>query len=273
MADLAQLSVKQLRERAAELGVDHDRIETARDGDDPCHDLATLIRAREQSCAIPTEASAPPAVLVQSLNGPEPGPKVQRWRSDDTEPDWLARLLAGARLGEHLAKFRALRCADGEDVRCMGRETLSGIGLTPVEVKRLQRQVERHLGPEQLVVQADFASLPTACDGASTVRLPKARRSVLCGVLSAVAVVALVVGPGDDLVVVEDHRVAGAESPGAEGAEDLRVFHLRSHRRVVLPLGRLALRSRHVWLVGTEVSARALVLGRLRRACGRRCCD
>jgi hypothetical protein len=45
MADLAQLSVKQLRKRADELHVSRARIEAARDGDDPRHDLIALIRS------------------------------------------------------------------------------------------------------------------------------------------------------------------------------------------------------------------------------------
>ena len=44
MADLVQLSVKQLRKRADELHVSRERIEAARDGDDPRHDLITLIQ-------------------------------------------------------------------------------------------------------------------------------------------------------------------------------------------------------------------------------------
>jgi hypothetical protein len=45
MAELANLSIKQLRERAAKLCVDRERVEAARDGDDPRNDLMELIRA------------------------------------------------------------------------------------------------------------------------------------------------------------------------------------------------------------------------------------
>jgi hypothetical protein len=92
---------------------------------------------------------------------------VQRFRNpscDSKDADWLSRLLAGARLSEHLAKFRALKCADTEDVRSMGRETLSGIGLTSVEVKRLHRLVGpaggdiESSGAELVVVHAETAS-------------------------------------------------------------------------------------------------------------------
>ena len=47
----AQPNIKQLRERAAELGVDRDRIEAARDGDDPIDDMLALIRAKTTGSA------------------------------------------------------------------------------------------------------------------------------------------------------------------------------------------------------------------------------
>jgi hypothetical protein len=58
-----------------------------------------------------------------------------------SKTDWLSRLLARAQLIEHVAKFRELKCADEHDLEAMGRETLNGLGLTSVEVKRLRRAV------------------------------------------------------------------------------------------------------------------------------------
>eukprot|EP01046_Picozoa_sp_COSAG06_P056587 COSAG06_NODE_10752_length_1623_cov_1.622047_1_plen_389_part_01 len=44
-------NIKQLRERAADLGVDRDRIEAARDGDDPMNDMIALIRDKTTGAA------------------------------------------------------------------------------------------------------------------------------------------------------------------------------------------------------------------------------
>ena len=46
-SELSALSVKELRERAATIGVDDDAIEDARDGDSPKSDIIALIDSKE----------------------------------------------------------------------------------------------------------------------------------------------------------------------------------------------------------------------------------
>ena len=55
--------------------------------------------------------------------------------------DWLASLLSELRLSVHLPKFRAEKPESLQDIREMGRQTLSSLGLTSTEAKRLQRGV------------------------------------------------------------------------------------------------------------------------------------
>ena len=49
MSALSALSVKELRERAAAIGIGHEAIEDARDGDSPKSDIIALIESREKS--------------------------------------------------------------------------------------------------------------------------------------------------------------------------------------------------------------------------------
>jgi hypothetical protein len=81
--DLAALTVKQLRERCAALGVDRERIEAARDADDPKKELIAFIRAlipsapapsvariRNPSCGIDIELGEEPPLVVDAKAAP-----------------------------------------------------------------------------------------------------------------------------------------------------------------------------------------------------------
>ena len=103
--DLAALTVKQLRERCAALGVDRERIEAARDADDPKKELIAFIRAlipsapapsvariRNPSCGIDIELGEEPLVVEAA-----PPVRGKEWKL-------LMRMGTAANEGRHLAK-------------------------------------------------------------------------------------------------------------------------------------------------------------------------
>ena len=67
MTELETLSVKDLRKRAADLGVSEDAIEGARDGDQPKEDLIALIVAKQSGggAAAALEAELAPLTLKE----------------------------------------------------------------------------------------------------------------------------------------------------------------------------------------------------------------
>ena len=61
--------------------------------------------------------------------------------NESQESDWLSSLLTKSRLKQHISAFREARCEELADIKAMGRETMSSLGLTSLEAKRLQRYV------------------------------------------------------------------------------------------------------------------------------------
>merc|ERR1711959_493188 len=55
------------------------------------------------------------------------------------DSDWLSSFLTKSRLKQHISAFREARCEELADIKAMGRETMSSLGLTSLEAKRLQR--------------------------------------------------------------------------------------------------------------------------------------
>ena len=97
--DLAALTVKQLRERCGALGVDRERIEAARDADDPKKELIAFIRAfipgpriRNPACGIDIELGEEPLVVEAA-----PPVRGKEWKL-------LMRMGTAANEGHHLAK-------------------------------------------------------------------------------------------------------------------------------------------------------------------------
>jgi hypothetical protein len=100
------------------------------------------------------------------------------------ESDWLKRLLSKSRLGKFEKAFRGAQCVDEEDIRAMGRGTLSELGLNSVQAKRLQRTIAPQpiaavaAAPAVNVAAAPSAA-PAACDveaGAEAVAPPPATK-------------------------------------------------------------------------------------------------
>jgi len=97
--DLAALTVKQLRERCGALGVDRERIEAARDADDPKKELIAFIRAfipgpriRNPACGIDIELGEEPLVVEAA-----PPVRGKEWKL-------LMRMGTAANEGHYLAK-------------------------------------------------------------------------------------------------------------------------------------------------------------------------
>ena len=53
--------------------------------------------------------------------------------------EWLPAFLHKCMLDQHLPAFRDTNCEEMEDIQAIGRETMSRMGLTSMEAKRLQR--------------------------------------------------------------------------------------------------------------------------------------
>jgi len=75
-------------------------------------------------------------------------------KSQQPPDDWLSAFLRTCRLEQHLSTFRAANCAEIEDIQAMGRETMTAMGLTSVETKRMQRYANASASVPTLATEA-----------------------------------------------------------------------------------------------------------------------
>lgn len=214
MEGLHTMNVKQLRAAAKEAGVDDDKIEEARDGDDPKADLIKLIKEQE---AAKSKAEAEAAEAAQAKAGHENDPVFEEAVPPTavvvaTEAEISAKIREQE---DHLAEMTAqateaqekmaLVLDQAEEERKQAAKDKAAAEKQALEARRATMDLERATRDlEDARRQSATQQREACCDNASAYLPPTWAFLMLLLLGIAVALVVVLVHSGDDNAAMVD---------------------------------------------------------------------